>query len=296
MALKIESRRLENTDALFRLVSADYLQTMGARLKEGRFLTIGDRQDSAPVVVINEAMARHFWSNESSLGHRIDTGTGDGQVRWMTIVGVVADIRERGLDLVNKAAVYVPFLQTEISFFQPSEIAVATTRDPPSISKELQRAVWSVDAERPVADVRTMDDIVDSELAGRTQVLQLLGAFAGLAVLLASIGVYSVLSYVVSQRTREIGLRLAIGAKPWDILRAILGHSARLTGVGVGLGLLTALGAMRWLASFLYGVSPSDGTTFAGAAILLTIISLTASYIPARRAAAVDPMIALRQE
>jgi putative ABC transport system permease protein len=296
MGLSIESRQLENTDALFRLVSADYLQTMGARLKEGRFLSSGDRRESTPVVVINEAMARQFWPNESPLGRRVDTGTGDGKIRWMTIVGVVADIRERGLDLTNKAAVYVPFLQTEINFFQPSEIAVSTTRDPLSLSKELQRAVWTVDPERPVADLRTMDEIVDGELAGRTQLLQVLGAFAGLAMLLASVGVYGVLSYVVSQRTREIGLRLAIGAKPRDILRSVLGHSARLTGAGVAIGLLGALGATRWLASFLYGISPFDSVTFTGVATLLTAVSLAASYITARRAAGVDPMTALHEE
>jgi putative ABC transport system permease protein len=133
----------------------------------------------------------------------------------------------------DSGCVYVPFTQTETTFFQPTEIAVRTSRDPLSVSKELQAAVWSVDPEQPVSDIRTMDAIVDGELANRTQILQLLGAFAALALLLAALGIYGVLSYVVSQRTREIGLRLAIGASQWDIARAILGYSMRLTAVGL---------------------------------------------------------------
>jgi hypothetical protein len=133
MALRVESQQTNGglgQDALFRLVSREYLQTIGARLKEGRFFDERDGADAAPAVVVNEALARQFWPNRSALGQRIDTGTGDGQIRWMTIVGVVKDIRERGPDLALKPAVYVPFMQTGIGFFQPSEIAVLTTRDP----------------------------------------------------------------------------------------------------------------------------------------------------------------------
>src|SRR5262249_11470003 len=146
-------------DALFRLVSAGYLETIGARLKEGRYLETRDNENAAPVVVINETLANQYFRGESALGRRIDTGTGNGAPRMMTIVGVVREIRERGLDLSLKSAVYVPFNQVAITFFQPSEIAVLTSRDPLSITKELQQAVWSIDPEQPVANVRTMEAI-----------------------------------------------------------------------------------------------------------------------------------------
>jgi putative ABC transport system permease protein len=291
-------------DTLFRLVSAGYLETIGAKLKEGRFLEARDRDESVPVVVINETLARQYFPNESALGHRIDTGTGDNQRRWMTIVGVVRDIRERGLDLVLKSAVYVPFPQAAITFFQPSEIAVLvsqdgsqdTRRDPLSLSKDLQQAVWSIDRKQPVSNIRTMDAIVDSELSNRTQILWLLGAFAALALLLAALGIYGVLSYVVSQRTREIGLRVAIGASQWDVVRMILGYSARLTAMGLGAGIAMAIAATRLLSTLLYGVSPLDIRTFLAVSTLLMLVALAASLIPTRRAAGVDPMIALREE
>jgi predicted permease len=298
MGLTIEGQQAQvlGQDALFRLVSSDYLETIGARLKAGRFLSDRDRLETPPVVVVNETLARQFWPNESPLGRRIDAGTGNASTRWMTIVGVVADIRESGMDRDMKPAVYVPFTQTEITFFQPTEIAVHTSRDPLSVSKELQAAVWSVDPEQPVSDIRTMDAIVDGELAKRTQMLQLLGAFAVLALLLAALGIYGVLSYGVSQRTREIGLRMAVGASQWDIVRAILGYSVRLTAVGLVVGIVAAIAATRFLSTLLFGVSPLDPTTFTAVAALIGAVALLASYVPTRRAASLDPMVALREE
>ena len=299
MALSIESQQTNaglGQDALFRLVSREYLQTIGTRLKEGRFFNERDRSDAPPAVIVNETLARQFWPNRSALGQRIDTGTGDGQIRWMTIVGVVVDIRERGPDLALKPAVYVPFMQTEIGFFQPSEIAVLTTRDPLGLTKELQQAVWAVDSEQPVTSIRTMDEIVDDELASRAQVLRLLGAFAGLALLLASLGIYGVLSYVVSQPTREIGLRMAIGASQWDIVRAMLGYSARITGTGLAIGIVAAIGATRLLATLLFGISPLDPLTFTAVSVVLAAVAFAASFVPTRRAASLDPMLALREE
>ena len=299
MSLTIEGKPATQAlgqDALFRLVSPDYLQTIGAKVKAGRFIRDSDNEDSLPVVVVNEALARQYWPNENPLGRRIDTGTGGGTLRWMTIVGVVADIRERGLDLLNKPAVYVPFRQTEITFFQPSEIALHTSRPPASLSRELQQAVWSVDPEQPVSNIRSMDAIVDDELSNRSQVLQLLGTFAALALVLAALGIYGVLSYVVSQRRREIALRMAIGASQFDIIGAILGYSVRLTVAGLALGTVAAIAATRLLSTLLYEVSPLDPAAFFGVAALLLLVALASTYVPTRRAASVDPAVALREE
>jgi putative ABC transport system permease protein len=281
-------------DALFRLVSAGYLTTIGARLVQGRWIDEHDIASSLPVVVVNETMARRFWPDGRALGRRIDTGTGGGQLRWMTIVGVVADIRERGLDLATKAAVYVPFTQTEITFFQPSELAVLTSREPLTIAREVQNAVWAVDGEQPVSDIRTMEEIVEGEFANRTQVLQLLGTFAALALVLAALGIYSVLSFLVSQGTREIGLRMAIGAGTRDIMAAIFGYTARMTLAGIAIGAAAAAGATRLLSSLLSGVTPLDWKTFAGVAFLLTMVAVAAAYAPTRRAVTIDPAVALR--
>ncbi|HEX7140579.1 MAG TPA: FtsX-like permease family protein, partial [Vicinamibacterales bacterium] len=297
MALQVEGQPAPAEamqDALFRLVSVDYLQTIGARLVQGRLLDAGDRADSTPVVVVNDTLARQYWPAQSPLGHRIDTGTGDGSPRWMTIVGVVADVRERGLDLAMKPGVYVPYTQTAISFFQPSELAIRTTREPLTIAKEVQEAVWSVDRDQPISNLRTMDDIVEAELANRTQMLELLGTFAALAVVLAAFGVYAVLSLVVSQRTREIGLRLAVGARRADIVVSVLAHVGRLTATAVVAGTVAGIVTTRLLSSLLYGVTPLDWRTFAAVALLLTLISLLAALVPTRRAATVDPIIALR--
>ena len=299
MALQIEGQPQPPgviQDALFRLVSVDYLQTIGARLVQGRFLEADDRADSASVVVVNETLAREYWPGQSPLGHRIDTGTGDGSPRWMTIVGVVADVRERGLDLAMKPGVYVPYTQTAITFFQPSELAVRTTREPLTISKEVQEAVWSVDRDQPISSLRTMDDIVDAELANRTQILELLGTFAVLAVVLAGFGVYAVLSLVVSQRTREIGLRLAIGARRADIVAGVLAHVGRLIAMALVAGIAAGIATTRLLSSLLYGVTPLDWRTFAAVALFLVLIAVLAALVPTRRAATVDPVTALRSD
>jgi predicted permease len=299
MSLQVEGQPASAAvmqDALFRLVSVEYLQTIGARLVQGRFLDAGDRADSTPVAIVNESLARQYWPGQRALGHRIDTGTGDGSPRWMTIVGVVADVRERGLDVAMKPGVYVPYTQTAITFFQPSELAIRTTREPMTIAKEVQEAVWSVDRDQPISNLRTMDDIVDAELANRTQMLALLGTFAMLAVVLAAFGVYAVLSLVVSRRTREIGLRLAVGARRGNIVAGILAQVGRLMCAALAAGVVAGIATTRLLSSLLYGVTPLDWTTFAAVGLLLTVISLLATLVPTCRAAAVDPIVALRSD
>jgi putative ABC transport system permease protein len=255
MSVRIEGQEGLNglaSDALFRLVSPGYLETIGARLGDGRLLADADGENRSPVVVINEAFARQYWPNERALGHRIDTGTGNGPRLWMTVVGVVRDIKERGIDFADKPAVYVPFAQTTIAFFQPSEIAVRTSGPPLDLARALQRAVWAVDPEQPVSSVQTMEAIVDRELHDRQQMLTLLGAFASVALLLCAVGVYSVLSYLVSESRREIAIRIAIGATPARIVRSVVGRAAALAAVGVGLGAATSLATTRLLGSLLF--------------------------------------------
>jgi predicted lysophospholipase L1 biosynthesis ABC-type transport system permease subunit len=248
------------------------------------------------VVVVNESFARQYFGGTNPLGRRVDSGTGTDGPIWMTVVGVVADVRERGADLETKPAVYVPFGQTAIAFFQPSEIAVRTSVEPTSIANALRRAVWTVDRQEPVSAVRTMDDIVDESLASRQQVLTLVAAFSAVALLLSAVGLYSVLSYLVVQTRREIGVRMAIGASPRSVVGSVLRRAAVVTGIGVGAGLLAAAGVTRLLSSLLYDVSPLDLRVLGGVSVMVAAIAMLASYLPARRAAATDPLIVLRSE
>jgi predicted permease len=283
-------------DALFRLVSPNYLETIGARLLEGRLLQWSDRMETLPVVVVNEKLAKQYWPNDSALGKRIDTGTGDGVPKWMTIVGVVRDVRERGVDLASKGAVYVPYTQTTIGFFQPSEIAILNSRDPQSIAKELQSAVAAADPEQPVSRIVTMESIVDNEFSNRSQIMQLLAAFAALSLLLAMSGVYAVLSYVVSLKRREIGLRMAVGASPRDVRREMAFYSFKRIAFGLALGLLAAVATTRLLASLLFGVSALDPATFVAVAAALATIAVAAAWAPLMRCTKIDPIIVLRSE
>ena len=298
MSIALEGRPASDLgqDALFRLVSSDYLEAIGARLTTGRLLDERDRPESTAVVVVNESFARKYWPGEGALGRRLDTGTGGPTDLWLTVVGVVADIRERGLDLANAPAVYVPYTQARISFFVPSEIAVRTKGEPRGMAPLVQAAVWAVDPEQPVVDARTMGDIADGEVAGRRRVLGLLSAFAALALVLATVGVYAVLAQLVSERRREFGVRLAIGATPSAILHSVLRHSAALMLAGAVVGLGAAAAASRVLESLLYDVSPLDPSVFAGVTALFGFIAALASYVPARRAARVDPASVLRSE
>ena len=283
-----------NPDALYREVTNDYLQTMRVRLLEGRLLGSQDRANSLAVVIINETFKKQYWPHESPLGKRIDTSGGKGN--WQTIVGVVRDMRERGLEVDLRAGVYLPVVQVPTGWNIPSQLAIRTSTDPMAIAKAAREAVWAVDRDQPISDVRSMDDIVDLEVADHRQQTTLLGSFAMLALLLASLGIYGVLSYAVTQRTREIGVRMALGANTSDVTRMVVGQGLALTALGMVIGLGAALAVTRLMTKLLVGVKASDPAIYAGVALLLTVVALVACYIPAARAARVDPMIALREE
>jgi predicted permease len=280
-------------DALFRVGSADYLPTMGVKLLEGRLFTASDISETAPVLIINETFAHHYWPKESPVGRRISINT--QKVLWRTIIGVVADVHERGYELGMKPGVYTPITSLDIDW-GPDTLVVRTSGEPTALAPSVRRIIASVDPDQPVSELRTMDEIVDLNVADRQQQMTLLGAFAGLALVLASIGLYGVLSYSVTQRTREIGLRMALGASASSVIRMIVGRGLALTGIGLALGLIAAWAATRAMKNLLYGVAATDPVTFGAVAALLGIIALIACWAPARRASRVDPITVLREE
>jgi putative ABC transport system permease protein len=281
-------------DALYRVATNGYLHTLGVRLIEGRLYDSSDGANSPPVVIINQTFAKRYWPKESPLGHRVSTSWPAGT--WRTIVGVVADVHERGYELEMKPGVYLPYAQVQDTWAVPQNLVVRVQGDPLALASAVRRAIASVDPEQPVAAVRTMDDIIDLGVADRKQQMTLLGAFAGLALLLASIGLYGVLSYAVTQRSREIGLRMALGASASTVIRLVAGRGLGLTAAGLALGLSMAWAATRVMKNLLYGVAATDPATFTGVVVLLGAIALVACWLPARRAARVDPIVVLREE
>jgi predicted lysophospholipase L1 biosynthesis ABC-type transport system permease subunit len=244
--------------------------------------------------VVNETLARRHWPHEDPLGHRLSFGFADANAPWFTIVGVVKDVRERGYEREMKPGVYIAFAQTDGG--SPENLVVRVKGNPLALAAPIRRIVSAVDPEQPVAAVRTLDEIVDLDIADRRQQLTLLGAFAGLALVLSAVGLYGLLAFNVSQRRREIGVRMALGAQARTVIGAIIGRGILLTAIGLGLGTVIAVMAGRTMQSLLYGVGSSDPMTFGVSAAAFTTVALLASALPALRAARVDPMMALREE
>ncbi len=284
----------EFNDANLRVISKDYIRAMSMTLKAGRHFAGDERRNSPLVLLVNETMARHFWPGENPLGRRIKLGGYASDYPWITIVGIVGDVHQMGLNVPPRAEMYVPYSQYE--YFAPGYLAVKTTGDPLHLAATVRDQICAVDKDQPVADVRPMQAIVDEELAPRQLQATILGAFSGLALILASLGIYAVLSYAVAQRTQEIGVRIALGAQRGNVLRMVIGQGLALTLTGVAIGLGGALVLTRVFTNLLYGVSASDPATFVAVGVLLSGVALLACYIPARRATRVDPMVALRYE
>jgi predicted permease len=279
-------------DADIRVIDPAYFRTMGIPLLAGRDFTDQETSNSAHVVIINETMARTFWPHESPLGKRL-TMKDWGPPLTGQIVGVVGDVKPDGLDATVRPMIYWPYFQFPQNF---NTFVVRAAGIPPGLVSALKSAIWTVDKRQPIARIQTMDAILAESLSRRRLYMILLGVFAGAALLLAAVGIYGVVSYSVSRRTHELGIRLALGAQRSDVLRMVLGQGTKLALWGVGIGVPAALGLARLMTSFLFGVSATDPLTFAGVAFGLTSIALLASYIPARRAMKVDPMDALRYE
>jgi putative ABC transport system permease protein len=298
--ITIEGRPVEHGvfyDAIHRQISPDYFKTMGIGLREGRFFDDGDNAQSMLVVIVNQTMAREFWGDENPLGRRFKHYGPGAKSPWMTIVGVVADVRQMGPEKPVKAEMYMPYKQAlSQPWYGPRDLAIRTTGDPLSLVGGVTGKVHEVDADQPVSNARTMKEVLGEEFGERETGTLLLGLFAGLAVLLAAIGIYGVVSYFVSQRTPEFGVRMALGARKADILSLVLRRGIGLALGGIAIGLAGSLLVTRFIQSLLYGVSAYDPATFSLMPALVAVVALSACYIPARRAAKVDPMVALRYE
>jgi putative ABC transport system permease protein len=281
-------------DALYREVTPGYLEAIGARVLEGRFLRSSDTESSEPVVVVNEFLAKRHWPGQSAIGKHLHEGGYGDKTAWRTVVGVLANVRERGLLLDMKPAVYLSTAQVKRS--GADYLVVRTTQDPLSAANEIRDAVWAIDSQQPLARVRSMDQIIENNVSDRKRPMVLLAVFAGLALLLACVGVYGVLAYAVAQRTREIGVRIAVGARPGDIILMVLGRGLRLGLAGLAAGMVLAGLLARLLESLLYGVRPASPAVYAATAALLLLVAVAACVIPSCRAARVDPLVALRDE
>ncbi|HEY0763604.1 MAG TPA: ABC transporter permease [Pyrinomonadaceae bacterium] len=284
-------------DAIHRQVSADYLKTMNIALRQGRYLDNRDNAQSMNVAVINETMARQYWPGENPLGRRFKLGGPDEtDLPWIQIVGIAADLRQMGLDEPVKAEMYLPYQQVDHPWFMPRDLAIRTNGDPSSLVGAVRQIIREVDPDQPVSNVATMEEVLGTEAAQRRMGMIMLAGFAVLALLLASLGIYGVLAYFVTQHTNEIGVRQALGATPRDILFLVLKKGMGLTLVGVAIGLASAFALTRLMSSMLFGVKASDPLTFVAVPVLLALVALLACYIPARRATKVDPLVALRYE
>ncbi|HVG32795.1 MAG TPA: FtsX-like permease family protein, partial [Pyrinomonadaceae bacterium] len=275
-----------------RVMDINYLRTMNIPLIKGRVFTEQETTEQRHVVIINETLARQYFAGEDPLGKRVTVNMSDKPVP-SEIIGVVGDIKHVSLDTPVKAMVYWP--HPELAHTSMT-IVVRTQGDPATIAAAATREIQAIDPDQPVSDVRTMQQLLASSVARARFNTLLLGLFAALALVLASVGIYGVMAYSVVQRTKEIGIRIALGAQSRDVLKMIVGHGMMLTLVGVGLGLTGALILTRLMSSLLFGVSTTDPLTFIGVSLLLSAVAFFACYIPARRATKVDPMIALRYE
>ena len=279
----------------------DFLKAMGIRLLRGRFFDEHDTQNSPLVAVIDEEFAREYFPGEDPIGHYFE-GDKEHDIPHAEIVGIVAHVKNYGLDTPGPVQAEFYYSRDQVpDRFQPLladrvSLVVRTSSDPAAMAPAVRRAVQEVDPNQPVFNVNTMEQVLSDSVASQRLSMMLLSIFAAVALTLAAVGIYGVMSYAVAQRTHEFGIRMALGAEGRDVLRMVVRQGLVLTLAGVGAGLLGALALTRVLATLLYGVSATDPLTFAGVPLLLTCVALVACYVPARRATKVDPMVALRYE
>ena len=281
-------------DALNRTVSPGFMETMGMTRREGRFFDGRDRESGAPVGIINDTMARQYWPGIDPLGRRFRYDAPGSP--WRTIVGIVADTPTMGIEQPVKAEMYFPIAQSSDNWMWPRDLVIRAPGDPLALRSAVTAAIWSVDRNQPVSNIQTMDAIVSGELQDREMQTTLLSAFAALALFLAAVGIYGVLSYAVTERTAEIGLRLALGGDPRRIRGLFVRRGLGVAGLGLAIGIAVAYWGATLLDRLLFHVDGHDLSTFAAQAGILGVVCAVAAYLPARRASQVDPMTALRTE
>jgi putative ABC transport system permease protein len=278
--------------ASFRAVTPGYFRAMGVAVRRGRHFSEQDGAESAGVAIVNEDLTRRYWPKEDPIGKRVHLGKLD-RMGWRTIVGVVSDVRHRALDTPALGELYVPYSQWPQA---ATTLVVRTTWEPVQMAGAIRAEVRAVDRDQPIGEIRTMERVVSESVAPRRAVVTLLGVFASLALILAAVGIYGVIAFSVVERTHEIGIRMALGAQRSDVLRMVVEQGLVLALVGVAIGAVASLVLTRVLSSLLYGVSATDPWTFLGVSLLLTVVAVLASYLPARHATKVDPLVALRTE
>jgi len=278
--------------ASFTPISANYFDTMGIQTSAGRVFSETEMNDTPAVAVINDSLARHLWPGENPIGKRLRQGAANSQAAWREVVGVVADVKQKGLEQEPPMQVYLP-----LSLRNSSSVGlvVRTEGEPLALTKSVEQTIRSLDNDLPLKS-RAMDEVLGNAMARQRLTLMLLSILALLAMLLAGIGIYGVMSYAVTQRQQELGIRLALGATSRDVTRMVMAQGMKLALLGTALGLAGALAATRLLRGLLYGVAPTDLPTYVGVAILLGVVALVACWLPARRATRVDPLVALRSE
>jgi putative ABC transport system permease protein len=283
----------------FGVVSADYFRALQLPLRSGRVFADSDTATSAGVVVIDETMARKYFPAGDAVGKRLRLG--DAGNPWLEIIGVVADSKSNGLERASFPGIYIPFQQRQATLVESlvgrrMTLLIRTASEPSNYVAALRQALREIESNQAVTDVQPLTNVLAASIAPQRFRSVLLSLFALVAVLLAGLGIYGVMNYSVAQRTREIGIRVALGAETRDVLRLVLRQGLTLALLGVALGVAASLALTRLMKTLLFGVSTTDPLTFAGVALLLTCIALLACWLPARRATKVDPLIALRSE
>jgi putative ABC transport system permease protein len=264
-------------------------------LRAGRVFGPQDFMDKAPLVgIANEAMVRQYFPNEDPLNKRVRWAR-DPEIHWMTIVGVVGDVKHFGLDLPEQPGLYSPYVQAD-PWKRWMTVVARTQSDPAAMAQAVKQQIWKSDSQLPITKVHTMSEVAAESFTARSFNMFLLAMFAILALILAAVGIYGVMSYAVTQRTQEIGIRMALGARAIDVLKLILRNGLTMTLIGVVIGIGGSVAFTRLLATLLFGVAPTDSLTFAVVSGVLIVVALLACYLPARRATKVDPLVALRYE